>query len=90
MATGKEIVTTSIRKVRATQPMKNFATLAEKMSNIKGAFQVECGKLAGKAIILIDDIYQTGTSINEVWRLLKSSGVRQLFGLTLTKTIRSL
>lgn len=89
-ATGKEIVTASIRKVRATQPMKNFATLAEKVLNIKDAFQADQAKLAGKEIVLIDDIYQTGTSINEVARSLRSAGIRQVFGLTLTKTIRSL
>jgi predicted amidophosphoribosyltransferase len=90
VATGKEIVTASIRKVRTTQPMKNFATLAEKVSNIKDAFQADRAKLAEKEVILIDDIYQTGTSINEVARSLRSSGVRRALGLTMTKTIRSL
>ncbi len=89
-ATGKEIVTASIRKTRQTQPMKSFATLADKVANIKDAFQVDQARLTGNRIILIDDIYQTGTSINEVSRALRSAGVRQVFGLTLTKTIRSL
>jgi hypothetical protein len=89
-ATAKEVVTASIRKTRPTQPMKSFATLADKAANIKDAFQVDPVRIAGKEIILIDDIYQTGTSINEVTRVLRAADVRQVFGLTLTKTIRSL
>jgi hypothetical protein len=89
-ATGKEVVTASIRKTRPTQPMKSFATLADKAANIKNVFHVEPARVAGKEIILIDDIYQTGTSINEVTGALRAVGVRQVFGLTLTKTIRSL
>jgi predicted amidophosphoribosyltransferase len=89
-ATAKDNVTATIRKIRATKPMKEVATLAEKAANIKDAFRVDPGLLAGKAVVLIDDIYQTGTSINEVGRALKIAGVAQVLGLTLTKTIRSL
>jgi hypothetical protein len=88
--TGKEIVSASIRKTRPTQPMKSFAAMVDKAANIKDAFQVDPARIAGNEIILIDDIYQTGTSINEVTRALRSAGVRHVFGLALTKTIRSL
>lgn len=70
--------------------MKSLMMVADKAANIRGAFQVNAERLAGNEIILIDDIYQTGTTINEVTRALRAAGVQRVFGLTLTKTIRSL
>lgn len=89
-STGKEIVSQYIQKVRATDPMKNSATLAEKVANVKDAFQADGTKLTGQDVILLDDIYHTGTSINEVGRSIKAAGAHRVFGLTITKTIRSL
>lgn len=88
-ATGKENATPAIRKARTTRPMKDCATLAEKAANIKDAFVIDATRLAGKSVVLIDDIYHTGTSINELGRLLRAGGAQAVFGLTLTKTIRN-
>jgi hypothetical protein len=87
--TGKQIATSHLRKVRATLPMKNLATLASKAANVKDAFYAEPSVFVGKDIFLVDDIYHTGSTINEVGRALRIAGVRQVFGLTLTKTIRN-
>lgn len=55
----------------------------ERKKNIKKAFQVkkEAGKY--KRILIIDDIYTTGTTINEMAQELKSSGVEEVYFLVL-------
>jgi len=49
--------------------MKKCRTIQEKIDNIKDAFEVDAATFNGRAIILVDDIYQTGFSINEVGRV---------------------
>jgi predicted amidophosphoribosyltransferase len=41
-------------------------------------------------IILIDDIYQTGFTMNEVGRVLLEAGASSVLGLTATKTAKDL
>ncbi|NJL10989.1 MAG: hypothetical protein HC908_14755 [Calothrix sp. SM1_7_51] len=50
------------------------------MDNIKDAFEVEAATFNDKTIILVDDIYQTGFSINEVGRVLKQAGAKYVLG----------
>lgn len=60
----------------------------EREKNIKGAFVVtDREKLAGKSIILIDDVYTTGATINECARLLLKAGAQEVAALTLSRVI---
>lgn len=87
-STNQTIATASLRKVRTTRQMKECRTIQEKIDNIKDAFEVEAATFNGKTIILVDDIYQTGFSINEVGRVLKQAGARYVFGLVSTIILR--
>lgn len=51
-------------------------------SNLKGAFQVtNAGKLRGKSILLIDDVFTTGSTMSAAAAVLTGAGARQVFGL---------
>jgi len=75
-----------VSKNRKTAPMKDLEIEA-KFNNIKGAFNVLANSLLGQRITLIDDIYRSGTTINELAQVLKQKGaiVQSLVG---TKTLR--
>ncbi len=79
-----------VDKVRETQPMKECISIQEKVDNIKDAFKVDPARIAGKSIIIIDDIYQSGFSINELGRCVRSSGASLVLGATVTKTMKDL
>jgi predicted amidophosphoribosyltransferase len=79
-ATGQAVGSGSIRKVRATRPMKDCRTDEEKAENIRGAFAADVNEFGGKSIILVDDIYQTGSSINEVCRVMRGAGASLVLG----------
>lgn len=61
---------------------------AEREKNIKGAFVVpDKNKVAGESIILIDDVYTTGATINECTKVLLRAGAQKTAVLTLAHAI---
>jgi ComF family protein len=60
----------------------------ERKQNIKGAFEITDRKIiAGKNIILIDDVYTTGATINECAKTLIKAGARKVSVLTLSRVL---
>lgn len=68
-------------RTRKTAPQKKL-TAAQRLKNLEAAFQV--GKLPEnvKSVILIDDIYTTGSTIEACTRVLKRAGVERVYFLT--------
>ncbi|MEI6308727.1 MAG: RecQ family ATP-dependent DNA helicase [bacterium] len=75
-------------KTRVTQPQKEMKSLAQKQSNVAGAFALR-GAIRGQRVILIDDLYDSGATLDEAARVLARGGAASLIVLTLTKTIHS-
>jgi len=73
-------------KTRQTRPQKEMKTLAQKRANVAGAFAVQ-GEMAGGRILLVDDLCDSGATLEEVTRLLLRRGARQVNALTWTRTI---
>jgi len=60
----------------------------ERKSNIKNAFEVRnCKNIAGKNIILVDDVYTTGVTVNECAKMLVMAGVQKVSVLTLARVL---
>jgi competence protein ComFC len=64
--------------------------MAEKVDNIKDAFSVQVNIVKDKTVLIIDDIYHSGLSMNELARTLFNAGAREVLGLAATKTFRDL
>ncbi len=73
-------------KTRLTQPQKEMKTLAQKRANVAGAFAVQ-GQVYGQRILLVDDLCDSGATLEEVTRLLLRQGAQQVYVLTWTRTI---
>ena len=81
---GEDIV----KKVKTTRPMKDLQSFDEKYNEVRGAFEVsQIEAVAGKRVILLDDICQSGATLQEVASVLKQAGATVL-GLVATKTLR--
>jgi hypothetical protein len=76
-----------VRKVRATAPAKE-ASKEMKLDVLASSIAVEA-RLDGKVALLVDDLYQSGTSINYVAALLRQAGAVRVLGLTAVKTLRN-
>jgi len=62
----------------------------ERKQNIRGAFEItDREKIAGKSILLIDDVYTTGATVNECAKTLIKGGAQKVFVLTLARVLRN-
>ncbi len=75
-------------KTRKTAPQKEMHTLAQKRANVAGAFAVQ-GSVRGKRLLVLDDLYDSGATLEEVARVLRLAGASKLRVLTLTRTIHA-
>jgi len=76
---------TSVRKSKATPELKNV-DYAKRLELLGGAHSIEGDALRGWRVLLLDDLYQSGATLNAIARLLKEAGrVAAVFALALTR-----
>lgn len=59
---------------------------AEREKNVIGVYKInkkQIDKIKGKRIILLDDIYTTGATVNECSKILKSVGAKEIAVVTI-------
>ena len=64
------------------------STLSKKQrkENVKGAYDIKrADKIYGKKVILFDDIYTTGSTVNAISKILKENGAKEIIILTIAK-----
>lgn len=77
--------TFALLRVRDTQTQTHL-TAPERASNVRAAFQVPLPPMvAGRRILLIDDVMTTGATVNECARALKLAGAANVLVLTLAR-----
>ncbi len=79
---------TSIIKTRQTKPQKEMHTLPQKRDNVAGAFAIN-GDITGRRVLLVDDLFDSGATLEEITRLLLNHRAAQVNVLTLTRTIHA-
>jgi len=75
-------------KIRQTSPQKELHTLAQKRANVAGAFGLQ-SPIGGKRLLVVDDLFDSGATLEEISRLLQRAGAAKICVLTLTRTIHS-
>lgn len=77
------IVKRSLRRVRHTRPQVSLPH-NERKTNIRNAFKVaRPSKVAGKKLLLLDDVITSGATLNECARVLKRAGASKVAIVTL-------
>ena len=72
-----------VKRVRYTAPQKKLDSFSRKQ-NLKGAFRL-CGNMKGiRRVLIVDDIYTTGSTIDEIARILKEKGAENVIFLTIS------
>ncbi len=74
-------------RLKETPPQTQLSE-EERRKNVRGVFSLNPEKaLKGKVLLLVDDVYTTGATVNECSRILMRAGAREVHVLTLARTV---
>jgi ComF family protein len=60
-----------------------------RIANMHGAFRVVAPeRIAGRTVIVVDDVMTTGTTVSECARMLKRAGAQRVFAATVARTLK--
>ena len=76
------------QKTRVTQQQKSLSQDPEALrANVAGAFRVDAD-LSGMNVIILDDLYGSGETLNELGRACREAGAQYILSLTATKNAK--
>ena len=67
-----------VRKIRHNRPQARITGAAQRRANVLGVYRMEDVDVAGKKILLLDDILTTGATAGEVARVLLTAGAKEV------------
>ena len=70
-----------LKKIRHTKAQSTIRGLAHRRANVLGAYTVlSRERIAGKRILLLDDIITTGSTLSECAKVLLTAGAKEVYG----------
>ena len=73
-------------KVKNIKPQSSMKTKQDRINNIKGVYEVKNNlKIKNKRIIIFDDIFTTGSTVNECAKIVKQAGAEKIGVITIAK-----
>ncbi|MGN7613159.1 ComF family protein [Magnetococcales bacterium HHB-1] len=82
---NRPLETRAFKRVRRTTPQVQLK-FHQRMSNMQGAFRADPRRLAGKDILLIDDVYTTGATVSAMVTALRQASVARIAVVCLAHT----
>ncbi len=77
----------TLKKTKSTSQLKSIDNKEERKNILNGAFDCAVNVLNGKNILLFDDLYRSGETLNSAISILKrKGGCSKVYILTITKT----
>lgn len=84
---ARPVSATHLVRITATDPQTTLTRQA-RLKNLRKAFAVRRPQdLTEKRILLVDDVFTTGTTLNECAKALRQAGSGPVFALTLARTL---
>jgi ComF family protein len=80
----KPVEEKSLVRTRHTRPQVDLDASA-RYANVKGAFRCTGGSLAGKRVLLVDDVFTSGATLRAATAALREGGVSAIWAYTLAR-----
>jgi ComF family protein len=84
---GPALIPDLLLRRRHTRPQVGL-TAAQRAANVAGVFAVRPrlrSRVGGRAVLLVDDVFTTGATVNECARALKEAGAAHVMVITLVR-----
>jgi ComF family protein len=74
-------------RIRWTEPQVRLS-VSDRAKNVRGAFSVkDPAQFEGKRLILIDDVYTTGSTVTECAKVLGNAGAKEVYVATVARAV---
>jgi ComF family protein len=83
-ASGATLATSAVRRIRHAPPQQTLA-LDERRRNIRGAFEAT-GVVRGRPVLVVDDVMTSGSTMNEMARVLIAAGAVDIHAIVVART----
>jgi ComF family protein len=78
-----------LERTRETQSQIGL-TRHQRRENLRGAFRVkDRAKIFGREVLLVDDVFATGTTVSECARVLRRAGASRVWVATVARTLKA-
>ena len=83
---GVEVVENALVKIKNVAPQTSLEEAKEREKNVSRAFGIKAReKIEGKVVLLVDDVYTTGSTIKECSSVLNQAGAEEVRALTIAR-----
>jgi competence protein ComFC len=85
---GLPVAADAVRKLKQFAELKNVYDAEERRKLLEGAFEVKPKHVSGERVLLIDDLYRSGATLNAIAERIAAAGASQVyvFGFTQTRS----
>ncbi len=81
-----EMANDAIERTGNAVPQADIKKREERLKNLNGIFRIKNGiRIAGREILLIDDVCTTGATLNECAKVLKANGASKVVALVIAR-----
>lgn len=86
-ATGIPLFSDALVKIKETKPQMELKR-KERIENLKNCFKIKNKEnIENKTVLLLDDVYTTGATMEECSKILKQSGAEKVWGITVAREV---
>jgi predicted amidophosphoribosyltransferase len=83
---GLPVAQDAIRKLKQFEELKNLYDAEERRRVLEGAFEVDATRVQNERILLLDDLYRSGATMNAIAQVLVTSGASAVYAFAFTQT----
>lgn len=76
----------AVRKIKQIPELKNVYDAEERKRLLTGAFEANEQALKGQRVLLVDDLYRSGATMNAITEVLLAAGTSEVYAFAFTQT----